>query len=98
MDRTTNGYGKLLLVIRIRGVHDISDQQKAILRKLNLRKVNTAVFVKGTKAKLKQLQRVENYITYGEPSQKIIRELIYKKMYGKVGEERVHINSNELVE
>lgn len=60
--------------------------------------MNSAVFIKGTPANLRQLKRVENYITYGEPSLKVVKELIYKKMYGKVGGERVQINSNELVE
>lgn len=84
--------------MRVRGVHDISNIQKSILSRLGLRQVNTAVFMKGTKAKLRLLQKVENYITYGEPSRKLIKELIYKKMYGKVNDERIHVNSNQLVE
>jgi large subunit ribosomal protein L7e len=46
-DNNVAGFNKLLLVIRIRGVKDISNQQKLILNKLKLRNVNTAVFVKG---------------------------------------------------
>jgi len=64
--------GKLLLVLRIRGVTDISKQQRIILSKLNLRRVNTAVFIKGTPATIRLLQRVENYITWGEPSKKLV--------------------------
>lgn len=79
-------------------MHDISKQQKIILNKFNLRRVNTAVFVKGTLANIRQLGRVENYITWGEPSKKLISELIYKKLYGKSGEERVQIKSNAQVE
>ena len=56
------------------------------------------MFLKGTLKNIKLLSRVQNYITYGEPSEKIIRELVFKKMYGKVGQDRLHINSNELVE
>ena len=37
-------------------------------------------------------------MTYGEPHKKLIRELIFKKMYGNVNGERVQIKSNELVE
>ena len=55
INKRTNGYGKLLIVIRIRGVHDISDKQKSILRNLRLRQVNSAVFIKGTPSKLKLL-------------------------------------------
>lgn len=54
----TEGFGKLLLVIRIRGVQDISDRQKLILNKLKLRNVNSSVFIRGSPANLKQLKRI----------------------------------------
>lgn len=79
-------------------MQDISDRQKLILNKLKLKNVNSATFLKGTMANLKQLKRIENYITYGEPSFKTVKDLIYKKTYGQIGNERIHINSNELVE
>ncbi len=66
------GAGKLLLVVRVRGTTDIAKQQKIILSKFNLRKINTAVFIRGTTANIRQLKRVENYITWGEPSKKLI--------------------------
>lgn len=94
----TDGFKKLIVAVRIRGVQDISDQQKSILNRLNLKNINSAVFLKGTAANLRQLKRVENYITYGEPSLKVVKELIFKKMFGKVGNERVPIKTNELVE
>lgn len=95
---TASGVGKLLLVVRVRGVTDISKQQKIILNKFGLRSVNTAVFLRGTLANIRQLGKVENYITWGEPSKKLISELIYKKLYGRNGEERVQIKSNAQVE
>jgi large subunit ribosomal protein L7e len=45
-------------VVRVRGVTDISKPQKGILGKLNLRKINTAVFLKGTPANIRLLKRV----------------------------------------
>ena len=68
------------------------------MNKLGLRQVNTAVFVKASKNVVTMLQTIENYITWGEPSKKIVSELIYKKAFGKVDGERVHIKSNELIE
>lgn len=68
------------------------------MNKLGLSKVNTAVFVKVTKVALSMLKSVENYITWGEPSKKTVSELIYKKAYGKINNERVHIKSNEIIE
>ena len=90
--------GKLLVVVRIRGVKDIARQQSLTLNKLGLREVNTAVFVKVTSQILNTLKTVENYITWGEPSKKIVSELFYKKAYGKVNNERVQIKSNEILE
>jgi hypothetical protein len=37
------------------------------------------------KATLNMLRRVEPYITWGTPNLKTVRELIYKRGYGKVG-------------
>lgn len=58
INKNSTGFKKLLLVIRIRGVQDISEQQKQILNRLNLKNINSAVFVKGTAANLRQLRRV----------------------------------------
>lgn len=37
------------------------------------------------KATLNMLRRVEPYVTWGTPNLKTVRELIYKRGYGKVG-------------
>jgi len=52
--------------------------QRRILRNLNLREVNTAVFMRSNKKNLLALKRIENYITYGYPSRKLVQDLIYK--------------------
>jgi ribosomal protein L30/L7E len=54
--------------VRIRGVHDISNVQKKILHNMNLREVNTAIFMKMDKKNLVKLKRIENYVTYGYQS------------------------------
>ena len=41
--------------------------------KLKLKSINSAVFMKGTAGNIKQLKQVENYITYGEPSPKVVK-------------------------
>ena len=91
------GSGKLLLVVRVRGTTDIAKQQKILLSKINLKTINSAVFVKGTPSMIRNLKKIENYITWGEPSKKLVSELIYKKLHGKVGEERIHVKSNAQV-
>jgi len=44
------------------------------------------------------LRLVEPYITYGEPNLKTVRELIYKRGYGKVDKQRVPLSNNAVIE
>lgn len=89
---------RLLLVVRIRGIHDISNVQRRILRNLNLREVNTAVFMRSSRKNLLALKRIENYITYGYPSRKLVQDLVYKKLAINAAGERKLISTNQQVE
>lgn len=44
------------------------------------------------------LRRVEPYIAYGYPNLKSVRELIYKRGYGKVGKDRIPLTDNSVIE
>jgi large subunit ribosomal protein L7e len=44
------------------------------------------------------LRLVEPYVTYGEPNLKTVRELIYKRGYGKVHRQRVPLSNNSVIE
>jgi len=68
------------------------------LQLLRLLQINNGVFVKVTKATTEMLLRVEPYITYGEPNLKTVRELIYKRGYGKVNKQRLPLSSNQIIE
>lgn len=50
------------------------------------------------KATLGLLKRVEPYIAWGYPNLKSVRELIYKRGYGKVGSDRIPLTDNKIVE
>lgn len=76
---------KLAFVIRLRGINDMDPQTKKILQLLRLRQINNGVFIKITKATLMMLRRVEPYIMWGYPNLKSVKELVYKRGYGKVG-------------
>ena len=65
---------------------------------MNLREVNTAVFMRSNKKNLLALKRIENYITYGYPSRKLVQDLVYKKLSINVGGERKLLNTNQQVE
>jgi large subunit ribosomal protein L7e len=44
------------------------------------------------------LKIVEPFVAYGYPNLKTVRELVYKRGYGKVNKQRLPITDNELIE
>ncbi|KAJ1635632.1 ribosomal protein L30, ferredoxin-like fold domain-containing protein [Pavlovales sp. CCMP2436] len=91
---------KLLFVMRIRGINAMHPKIKKILQLLRLRQLHNGVFVKANKATINMLRKVEPYIAYGYPNLKTVRELIYKRGYGKVGpgKDRIPLNDNATIE
>ncbi|KAF8389195.1 hypothetical protein HHK36_025888 [Tetracentron sinense] len=89
---------KLLLVIRICGKNDMHPKTRKALHFLRLRKIFSGVFVKANNGMMEMLQRVEPYVTYGYPNLKSVRELVYKKGYGKINKERVPLTDNNMIE
>jgi len=89
---------KVYFVIRIRGINEIAPKPRKILQLLRLLQINNGVFVKVTKATQQMLRLVEPYITYGEPNLKSVRELIYKRGYGKVNKQRIPLTNNGVIE
>nr|GAT53310.1 predicted protein [Mycena chlorophos] len=89
---------KVYFVIRIRGINEIAPKPRKILQLLRLLQINNGVFVKVTKATQQMLRLVEPYVTYGEPNLKSVRELIYKRGYGKVDKQRIPLSNNAVIE
>jgi hypothetical protein len=50
------------------------------------------------KATLGLLKRVEPYIAWGYPNLKSVRELIYKRGFGKVNGDRIPLTDNKIIE
>merc|ERR1712072_1206014 len=75
---------KLIFVVRIRGLNDMHPKTKKILQIIRLRQMNMGVFMKVSKAATEMLKRVEPYLSYGYPNLKSVRELIYKRGFGKI--------------
>ena len=71
---------------------------KKIMQLLRLRQIHNGVFVKLNKATINMVRRVEPYITYGYPSRKTIKELVYKRGYGKVSNQRIPLTDNSIIE
>merc|ERR1711977_779733 len=78
----------------------VNEYKKKEREEIRLRRVqiNNGVFIKVTKATTAMLQVVEPYITYGEANLKSVRELIYKRGYGKVNKQRIPLNDNKVIE
>ena len=88
---------QLVFVIRIRGIIGVSPKVKKILQLFRLRQLHNGVFVRINAATLKMLRLVEPFIAYGYPNLKSVRELIYKRGFGKVNGQRVPLSSNAVV-
>ena len=82
------GEGRLAIVVRIRGINQVSPKVKKILRLLRLRQIHNAVFVRLNKATSEMLRLVEPYIAYGYPNLKTVRELVYKRGYAKLNKKK----------
>ena len=82
----------------MRSINKIAPKPRKILQLLRLLQINNGVFVKLTKATSEMLKIVEPYIAYGNPSLKTVRELIYKRGYGKVDKQRIALTDNQIIE
>ncbi|KAK3035559.1 hypothetical protein RJ639_034764 [Escallonia herrerae] len=99
---------KLLFIVRIRGINAIDPKTKKILQLLRLRQIFNGVFLKVNKATMNMLHRVEPYVTYGYglllarypryPNLKSVKELVYKRGYGKLNKQRIALTDNSIIE
>jgi len=92
------GEPDLAFVVRIRGIIGVSPKVKKILQLLRLRQIFNGVFVKLNSATIKMLRLVEPYIAYGYPNLKSVKELIYKRGFGKQLKQRVAIDNTVIEE
>jgi len=89
---------KLAVVVRIRGIIGVGPKVRKILQLLRLRQIHNTVFVRLNKATINMLRLVEPFIAYGYPNLKTVKELVYKRGFGKVNKQRVPIADNAVVE
>jgi len=89
---------KYAFVIRIRGVNQVAPKVKKALQLFRLRQINNGVFVKLNKATINMLRICEPHITWGTPTLKSVRELVYKRGFVKKDGCRTAITSNDIIE
>lgn len=81
----------------MRGIIGVSPKVKKILQLLRLRQIHNGVFVRVNGATIKMLRLVEPFIAYGYPNLKSIREIVYKRGFGKVSGQRVPLSSHDVI-
>lgn len=89
---------KLAVVVRIRGINGVSPKVRKCLKLFRLRQINNAVFVRLNKATINMLRMCDPYIAWGYPNLKTVRELVYKRGFGKVNKQRIGLTDNSIIE
>jgi large subunit ribosomal protein L7e len=79
-------------------INKIAPKPRKILQLLRLLQINNGVFVRLNKATMEMLTIINPYIAYGYPNLKTVRELIYKRGYGKVNGQRIPLSDNQIIE
>ena len=79
-------------------INKIDPKKRKTLQLLRLLQINNGIFIKLTKATIEMLKIVEPFVTYGYPNLKTVRELVYKRGYGKVNKQRLPLSDNQIIE
>ena len=89
----------LLLVVRIKESRNTSPQAQKILNELGLKEVNNCAFIMSTIENIKKLLIVGDYVGYGQPTKKVLDDVIRKRGFLKTtSHERTPISNNVLIE
>uniref|UniRef100_A0A0K0E9C9 Large ribosomal subunit protein uL30 n=1 Tax=Strongyloides stercoralis TaxID=6248 RepID=A0A0K0E9C9_STRER len=89
---------KVAFVVRIKGINKIHPKPRKVLQLFRLRQINNGVFIKLNKATIEMLRIIEPYVAYGYPSLKTVKELVYKRGYGKINGQRIPLTNNAIIE
>merc|ERR1712085_75988 len=88
---------KLMFVTRIVGIIKLSPKPRKVLQLLRLKQIHNGAFVKVNKPMLNMLKLVQPYVTYGYPTLRTVRELVYKRGFGKVNKQRIPLSDNSII-
>jgi len=89
---------KVILMVRIRGINNLSPPVRKILQLFRLRQLHNATLIRVNRATLNMIKKIEPYVTFGYPTRHTIHDLVYKRGYGKINKQRIPITSNEVIE
>ncbi|KAF7699490.1 60S ribosomal protein L7 [Cucumispora dikerogammari] len=77
------GEANFIIVILIRSINRMPRRLKKILQLFRLKKINNAVIIKNNKSNKSMIQLIHSYIAFGTLNIKNLRELFYKRGYGR---------------
>ncbi|GFY79217.1 60S ribosomal protein L7 [Trichonephila inaurata madagascariensis] len=89
---------KVAVVIRIRGINGISPKPRKVMQLFRLRQINNAVFIKLNKATLNMLRIAQPFITWGYPNLKTVKDMVYKRGFGRIDNQRIPLTRNSIIE
>lgn len=93
---------KVVFVIRLKGINKLCPKVRKIFQLFRLRQINNGVFLPVNKATTEMLKVIDPYVAYGYPSISMIRKLLYKRGYLKVGKkgsyQRIRIQDNSIIQ
>jgi len=88
---------KLIFVTRIVGIIKLSPKPRKILQLFRLKQIHNGVFLKLNKPILNMLKCINPYVTFGYPTLKTTRELVYKRGFAKVNKQRIPLTDNQII-
>lgn len=78
-EKTNKDANKLIAVVRIRGAFMMRKEIKDTLKMMRLNRKNHCVLIRVTDSSKGMLQKTKDYLTFGEISEKVLREMIIKR-------------------
>jgi large subunit ribosomal protein L7e len=98
-EMTKNQTSVVTLIIRNnKSARDSCSTVYNVFRSLKLDKINTAVFVRMTPDVLQKLQLIPQFVSYGQPSLKSVKDIIYKHGKFRIDGHIVPLSDNRLIE
>lgn len=85
-------------MLTMNSINKIPAKPRKVLQLFRLLQINSGVFIRLNKATQEMLTIINPYVAYGYPNLKTVRELIYKRGYGKVNGQRIPLTDNQIIE
>ena len=92
---------ELLVVVRVRGSINLSQDMKRTFEQLNLNNKNWCIISKKEPSAVGMINKVKDYVTWGEISDEVLKQLVEKRgdLYkSRVEDSKSKINYNKYVE